>query len=536
MIQLQRILTTFGFLLAFFQLMSQSTGEFPSDPLPIHYSELILSENLKHHVHALAADSMQGRDTGEPGGIMAGNYIENHFIELGIPPVGDTTFRQTISFTWLRWDENDLWVNETAKRHFWDYLVLPRDNNSMEDIQVKKVVFVGYGIDDEKYQDLPYGEFRGKVALVMAGEPKDENGNYLLTGTEEPSDWSTSIQLKLEAAAQRGFDCVLFVEPELRQIVNKNRRILFRPVVTGDRTEPDEGIPNSIHLSMSTAEELLKDSAEELFESIQDENQLNVSKWVGEELEVNLELNLLKNYHTLEDDNILGYIQGIDPDKKEELIILSAHYDHIGFSGDEIFAGANDNASGTSAVMEIGRAFSAAKKAGDGPERSVLLLLLTGEEKGLLGSAYYAENPIFPLENTVANVNIDMLGRADEKHRELGVENYIYPIGSNRLSTELHKILLEVNEQYSDIKLDFTYNDPEDPNRYYFRSDHYNFARKGIPAVFYFNGMNEDYHLASDTPDKLNFESMTAVTRHIFHLAWELANREERIEADLWEE
>ena len=537
------VLKSFLFLLPyilFFQgAQGQDTNQFPErlgDPAHVHYGNQIELEWLKHHVYAFSADSMQGRDTGQPGGKMAGNYIENHLKLLGIPPIGDTTYRQTISFSWLRWSDNELAVSGEVIRHFWDYLALPAMNYNLEDLQLDEVVFVGYGIDADNYSDMPKGDFSGSTALMWSGEPKDENGQYWVSGTSAPSEWSQSLDLKLKTAAERGFSTVLLVEPELRTVVNQNRRQLFRPIIETDPVEPEEGMPGLIYLSTQTFEKLLPEGKAEMFSEAIAESAEKVSQLAGTKLSTDLHFNLIKNIHSLEDDNILGYIEGIDPERKHELIVLSAHYDHLGYSGDEIFHGANDNASGTSAVMEMGRAFQAAKKAGDGPARSVLLLLLTGEERGLLGSRYYVENPVFPLENTIANINIDMLGRMDEKHEELGIENYIYPIGSDRLSTEFHEILLKVNENYSNIHLDFTYNDPEDPNRYYFRSDHYNFARNGIPAIFYFNGMHDDYHLATDTPDKMNFESMTAVTRHIFHLAWELANREEAIQADLLEE
>ena len=194
------------------------------------------------------------------------------------------------------------------------------------------------------------------------------------------------------------------------------------------------------------------------------------------------------------------------------------------------YNGADDNGSGTSSVLEMAEAFSMAKELGAGPRRSVLCLMVTGEEKGLLGSEYYSENPIFPIASTVANVNIDMVGRVDEKYKDN--PNYIYVIGSDRLSSDLHVINESVNQKYSQITLDYQYNDENDPNRYYFRSDHYNFARKGIPAIFFFNGTHEDYHRITDTVDKINFEKMEKVSRHFFHTAWELANRDERIIVD----
>jgi Zn-dependent M28 family amino/carboxypeptidase len=170
----------------------------------------------------------------------------------------------------------------------------------------------------------------------------------------------------------------------------------------------------------------------------------------------------------------------------------------------------------------LAEAFMEAKKAGSGPKRSILFLWVTGEEKGLLGSQYYAENPVYSLEKTIANVNIDMVGRIDDHY--IDNPNYIYVIGSDRISPELHKINEEMNQRYAQLILDYKYNDEKDPNRYYFRSDHYNFAKKGIPSIFFFNGVHEDYHRDTDTVDKIHFGKMEKIGRLIFQTVWELAN------------
>ena len=191
---------------------------------------------------------------------------------------------------------------------------------------------------------------------------------------------------------------------------------------------------------------------------------------------------------------------------------------------------ADDDGSGTVALLELAEAFSAAKKEGKGPRRSVLIMPVAGEEKGLLGSQYYSKNPVYPIENTVADLNIDMIGRIDEKHE--GNPDYIYIIGSNMLSTELHQINEQANTAFTKLELDYTFNKKDDPNQYYYRSDHYNFAKNNIPVIFYFNGVHADYHKATDTVDKINFQKMEKITRLVFYTAWELANREERIVVD----
>ena len=233
---------------------------------------------------------------------------------------------------------------------------------------------------------------------------------------------------------------------------------------------------------------------------------------------------IFKSNQTIRGENVLGYIEGTD--LKDELIIISAHYDHLGKHDSLIFNGADDDASGVAGAMEIAEAFMIAKKEGYGPRRSILIMPVSGEEKGLLGSEYYTDNPIYPLENTIANLNIDMIGRLDDWHDN---GNYVYLIGSDRLSLELHNLNEEINAKYIGLDLDYRFNDEEDPNRYYYRSDHYNFAKNNIPVIFYFNGIHEDYHRPSDTIEKLDFNKIETITKLIFLTAWELANRDERI-------
>lgn len=237
---------------------------------------------------------------------------------------------------------------------------------------------------------------------------------------------------------------------------------------------------------------------------------------------------LLRQGKLKDSENVLAYIKGSE--KPDEIIVISAHLDHVGVENGVIYNGADDDGSGTVAMLEIAEGFQKAQMEGNGPKRSILFLHVTGEEKGLLGSRYYTENPIFPLANTIANLNIDMIGRIDERHQEN--PKYIYLIGSDKLSTELHAISEEANKKYIHMDLDYKYNDDTDPNRYYYRSDHYNFARVNIPVIFYFNGTHEDYHQPTDTADKINYELLESRTRLIFHTAWELANRNDRITAD----
>ena len=227
-------------------------------------------------------------------------------------------------------------------------------------------------------------------------------------------------------------------------------------------------------------------------------------------------------------ENVIAFIEGNE--KPHEIIVVSAHYDHLGMRNGKIYNGADDDGSGTVAILEIAEAFQNAVEKGKGPKRSILFLHVTGEEKGLLGSKYYTTFPVFPLEKTVANLNIDMIGRVDAAHTNN--PNFVYLIGSDKLSSELHKLSEEINSRFTKLELDYSFNSDDDPNRYYYRSDHYHFAKNNIPIIFYFNGTHADYHRSSDTPDKINYEILAKRTQLIFYTAWEIANRAERIVVD----
>ena len=225
-------------------------------------------------------------------------------------------------------------------------------------------------------------------------------------------------------------------------------------------------------------------------------------------------------------ENVVAIIPGAEI--PEEYIVISAHLDHVGVKNGQIYNGADDDGSGNVAMLEIAEAFQIAVNENNRPKRSIIFLHVTGEEKGLLGSRYYTENPLYPLENTVANLNIDMIGRLDPK-RVNKDPNYIYLIGSDKLSNELHEVSERINRTYTNLILDYTFNADNDPNRFYYRSDHYNFAKNNIPVIFYFNGTHEDYHQPTDTADKINYDILQKRTKLIFHTAWELANMPNRI-------
>ncbi len=239
-------------------------------------------------------------------------------------------------------------------------------------------------------------------------------------------------------------------------------------------------------------------------------------------------LNAKYNENLSDSENIWAFIEGSE--KPNEIVVISAHYDHVGIKHGEIYNGADDDGSGTVALMEMAAAFQKAKNEGHGPKRSILVLHVTGEEHGLHGSRYYSENPLFPLANTVADVNIDMIGRRDDFHKN--TNNYVYVIGSDYLSSDLYNICESVNKQYTQLELDYKYNDKKDPNRFYYRSDHYNFGKNGIPSVFIFSGTHADYHKPGDDVDKIEFDALTKRTQYAFAIAWEIANRPNKLVVD----
>jgi Zn-dependent M28 family amino/carboxypeptidase len=221
-------------------------------------------------------------------------------------------------------------------------------------------------------------------------------------------------------------------------------------------------------------------------------------------------------------ENVLALLPGSDPVLKAQVVAFTAHYDHLGKTQDGVmYPGADDNGSGTTAVLELAEAFA---KNPIKPKRSLLFMTVTGEEKGLFGSQYYVNNPIIPLDQTIADLNMDMIGRIDTLHGAHKDTNYIYIIGSDKISLELDSLLQAANAESEQLTLDYKYNDEQDPERFYYRSDHYNFAKNGVPIVFFFDGIHADYHKPTDTVDKILFERMGKICRMIYDLGWKLGN------------
>ena len=499
-----------------------------TNDITVKYANTITVADLRQHLSILAADDMEGRETGYPGNDKASQYLAGELNKRkAVDKVKNKSPYQNVAFTFTSWDEIELFVNGERYRHLWEFLSFPNKNSNEPAIIAKEVIFMGYGIDDPKYSDYNKANVSGKVIMINEGEPLDKNGNSRITGSPNTSEWSTNMDKKLELAKAKGVKLVLIITEDIKKMLGESRRRLLGPSIELGESEGRE-VPtaNAAYISSNIAKLIIGNNDAKVIKAR--EKAMKKGKFKPVTLPTEFVINQLLNKNTVRGRNVIGFYPGSE--KPEEIVVVSAHYDHIGKRGEEVFNGADDNGSGTTALLEILDAYYQARLDSIIPKRSVMFLWVTGEEKGLLGSKYYSENPIYDLDKTVVDINVDMVGRVDEKYA--GGSDYVYVIGSDRLSSELHKINEEINSKYSGLTLDYTYNDENDPNRYYFRSDHYNFARKGIPAIFFFNGVHADYHQATDEVDKINFEMMAKRAKQIFHLSWELADREERIKVD----
>jgi hypothetical protein len=497
-----------------------------------NFANDITADDMKKHLYIIASKEMEGRETGYEGNVKAANYIMDQLKSYDLQPVkGQSSFLQPIALTYTSWANNKILINGKDFRHLWDYIAFPATNNNLKNEVIKEVIFLGYGIDDKKYTDYKKAKnLKGKTIMINEGEPMDAKENYIISNDTSAGDWSKNLDKKIQAAKKREVKNILVISNDIKKLMANNRRALLGATVELSNTLGKVfDKPNIIYISSTIAKEIIG-SNEEIIKSLRSDKIAKNKKYTPPVLSTDLNLTLEKKQSLVEGNNIATIIEG--GSKKDEVIVVSAHYDHIGKKGDVLYPGADDNGSGTTTLLELAQSLSLAKKMGKTPARSILLLWMTGEEKGLLGSQFYAENPLIPIKNTVADINIDMVGRMDKKYEDQKISDYVYVIGSDRLSTDLHKINEDVNNKYTQFIMDYTYNDEADPNRYYYRSDHYNFAKKGIPAIFFFTGVHDDYHQPGDTPDKIGYERMAKVGKHIFYLAWEIADRPDRIKVD----
>ncbi len=475
------------------------------------YGETITEAELKEHLFIYASDEFEGRETGESGQKKAVAYLKAEYEKLNIPAAQkDGNYFQKVPLEVAQMPTGSLVINETPFALGEDFVSFNEAGANFNEI-----VYASYGIEDGDYSDFATIDVTNKLVLIKEGEPMNSDGTYMLTGTVEPSKWGKDPMSRMEFAMEKGAKGVLLYAPTLfpRVLAYYNRA---KNSSSGRMSV--KGL-NKTGFSASIGDTM----AEVILPNILKDNTPRV-------LDIAVSSDIQGNSKAIDSENVVAFIKGTE--NPDEYIVISSHLDHIGITNDgQINNGADDDGSGTVALLEIAEAFKAASDAGNGPKRSIVFLHVTGEEKGLLGSLYYTDvDPVFPLSKTVANLNIDMIGRIDPKRE--GNRNYLYLIGSDKLSTELHELSEKVNSTYTNIEFDYTYNDENDPNRFYYRSDHYNFAKNNIPIIFYFNGTHDDYHRPGDTPDKINYDLLENRSRLIFYTAWEIANRDKTLAVD----
>lgn len=494
------------------------------------YANMITEESSKKHLTILASKEFAGRGTGQEGGLKAANYIADHFKSYGLKPVNGNSYFQDVQLLKSSFEVENFSIGKVKYNYGQEFYV--QGNAPFQQYDANDIVFVGYGIQDEKYDELKGVDIKGKVILVInEGEPTDANGNSLITGNSSKSTWSTNRFKRLQELQKHNPKVIISTNSQVAEAI-----VRFKGRLTGSSFKLDKGQnQNPSGQTSAPIVSVTEDVANKILATLNTSLatfKIKAAQGVQKAVLIPAPFHATMGMKTekIEVPNVLGLLEGTT--KKDEIVVVSGHYDHDGILPDgTFFPGADDNGSGTVAVIELARAFSQAKKEGKGPKRSILFIGLAAEEKGLLGSDYYVEHPILPLDKTVACINIDMIGRIDDKHLN-GDHNYIHVIGVNKLSTDLKPIVEFANKDIK-TKLDYDYDHPDEPMRLYYRSDHYNFAKKGIPSLFFFSGLHPHYHTPEDTVDKIDFPMMVKREKLIFNTVWELADRPNKPKVDL---
>ncbi len=468
------------------------------DPVQVKYANTITAEDLTKHLTYLASDEMKGRDTGSPEGKIAAQYLADFYKGLGLSAPVDGSYFQNVPLVSTNFSKVILQIGKAKLVENTDF-IFTGDGN-MAKVAKADLVFLGLVTDE----NLAKVDVKGKLVGLWAVGVRS---NDLVTKVMDAGAAGIVI---VTMEGQANFD----------RIANRYKSLAGRGRIGFDQETKQRPVfmvsSDKMAQLFASPVETLKEAAKTNPTSIASQKAI---------------YQIVKTKTPVEAVNVLGFLEGTD--KKEEVLVISSHYDHVGVNGEgDAFNGADDDGSGTVSVMEIAEAFSTAAKEGKKPRRSILFLNVTGEEKGLLGSEYYAENPVFPIANTVNNINIDMVGRIDYEYQKAENKDYVYVIGSEMLSSHLKKINEYNNITYTNLILDYRYDAEDDPNRFYYRSDHYNFAKFNIPVIFFFNGVHDDYHQVTDTVDKIEFPLMTKRAKLIFHTAWDLANRDQRTPVD----
>jgi hypothetical protein len=507
---------------------SKETTTLPS--ASIHdFDKTITVDGLKSDLTIIASDEFEGRETGEEGIKKATNYITERYKELGLKPVGDNgTFEQNYdlsapvidSYNYTVTDNEGSLISETAvtKEATGDFVTVFGGSDDVSG----EIIFAGFGISNETTNQLPEVVADKWVMVFFDRQLTNQRALQTLSGSG-----AAGVILIMDHNDPQGF--IENADQAQSRIGSAGRLSLAYLQNNNSRSAAWNRINPELAAKM-----LGKESVSELVD-MSEEIKANASDFKPMELEYTLSHDVSISENTVVASNIAAFLEGSDPLLKDEVVVLSAHHDHVGIgrpdsTGDTIYNGADDDGSGTVGLLSTAQAMVAAKKAGAGPKRSVLFLHVSGEEKGLLGSRYYSDHPIYPIENTVANINVDMIGRVDKEHEEN--KDYIYVIGGEIISSGLDSLLRSANEATVNLDLSNRYNDLEDPNQFYRRSDHWNFGRLGVPFIFFFNGVHADYHRPSDSIEKIEWEALTKRTQLLYTTTAMIANAPNRPEVD----
>jgi peptidase M28-like protein len=473
---------------------------------PINYAKTITPDDLKKHLYVVAGKEMEGRETATPGQKKAAAYIESQFKSIGLKPGNQNSYQLPYPVLQDSLLATSINVNDKSFDLDKDFAVNIGQNQPINK-NFTEVVFVGNGVSDSTHDDYKGMNVRGKLVIMLAGAGNQGQGR----------GGFGNQMAKLTAAQKNGVAAILLVGGTFPRTQKTNPK---GNMYLGVTRNP---LPNQFSVSENIVRAIMGDDYDKVKAGTIEPKSYNAK----------VALNFDKKVTNLESSNVVGVLEGSD--LKDQFVFITAHYDHLGKRGDSvIFYGADDDGSGTVSVLEIAEAFAKAKKAGHGPRRTMVFMTVSGEEKGLWGSNYYTNNPIFPLDKTTVDLNIDMIGRVDATRKQGDSMNYVYVVGDDKVSTDLKTISEAVNNKFTKLELDYKFNDPKDPNRIYFRSDHYNFAVKGVPIIFYYDGMlGADYHRPTDTPDKIYYDLMAKRAQLVFYTAWEMANREEMLKRDI---
>jgi hypothetical protein len=506
-------------------------------------SASISSEDLQSYVSFLSSPLLAGRKNGEPGLEIAQQYIISQAKLIGLRPAATTGFLQPYSMVITTIDKEKTSVevisdDKTIELKYPVYQLVPQGPS---DFTVEgEVVFAGYGIrtDTYKYNDFSGIKTEDKVIMVMSGAPADEKGKYVFEGTP----WSSfrSIQVKLSSLLFTKAKAVIIVsDPRSghssfeEQFPGYAGELASIKILKGEKnmTLQLPGMPKILFVHRAVADELLKNTGHTL-EGLQKkiDSELKPQSFAIEGKKI--KITEVSRTDETEYYNIAASIEGSDPVLKNEFVIFSGHADHIGEYGDQINTGADDNASGCAALLSIAEAFQNLDKK---PLRSILFLWVSGEEIGLYGSKSYVNNPIVPLEKTVVDLNMDMIGRVKEvadstEETPMTGPTDVFLITDNQ-SKDLRAILEDIDKG-TVLNFDYSLSPRDHPLQLFSRSDQFNFVKKDIPAVFFSTGLHSDYHTSGDTAEKIDFEKMELVTKAMYETGYTIANKKSRLVVD----